>query len=347
MRLKLKSLQARRQPQRLLPHERSRLNPSPPPSDLFDATVVIVTKNRKDELRQAVTSALQQTARIEVLVIDDGSTDGTAEMIRQEFPTIRLERVEESQGYIVHRNRAANLALSPILVSIDDDAAFSSPDTIQQTLAEFDHPRVGAVAIPSIDVNKPGQPLHRQAPPEADAIWVVDSFRGTAHALRRDVFCKLGGYEESFFHQGEEPEYCLRLLNAGFVVRRGAASPIHHFESPKRDCSRMFRYNARNRLLTVWYRVPMPDLLVHLPAMFVLSIVHGMRRGYLRAVVSGTLLGIGAMFHQSGKRRPVSRSVYRLSRQLRELGPVRLEAVESMLPQANLEAVGSSSPTDV
>ena len=54
----------------------------------YEATIVIVTKNRKEELRDAVLSALNQVGRLEILVIDDGSTDGTSEMIRAEFPTV-------------------------------------------------------------------------------------------------------------------------------------------------------------------------------------------------------------------------------------------------------------------
>ena len=56
------------------------------------ASVVITTKNRQDELRVAIQSALKQTAHVEIIVVDDGSTDSTAEMVRREFPGVRLIR---------------------------------------------------------------------------------------------------------------------------------------------------------------------------------------------------------------------------------------------------------------
>src|ERR1700693_3169979 len=105
--------------------------------NVADATVIITTKNRKDDLRKAGASALLQDARPRVLVVDDGSTDGTSDMIRAEFPTVQFERVEQSRGYIVQRNRGASLAQTPFIISIDDDAVFSSPQVVSQTIAEF------------------------------------------------------------------------------------------------------------------------------------------------------------------------------------------------------------------
>ena len=128
-------------------------------------TVVITTKNRKEDLRKSILSALEQTACPRVLVMDDGSTDGTSELVKQEFPGVQVERSEISVGLIVQRNRAARLAETPILVSIDDDAVFSTCQVVADTLREFDHPRVGAVAIPVVDVNR--SPRERNRTPEA------------------------------------------------------------------------------------------------------------------------------------------------------------------------------------
>ena len=150
------------------------------------ASVVITTKNRRDELSYAVRSALSQSIPVEVLVIDDGSTDGTAEMVRAEFPSVRLERSETSMGYIGQRNRGARLASGDVIFSIDDDAFFTSPHTVAQTLAEFDHLRVGAVAIPYVEPNKSAI-VHQHAPSK-NGILVTDSFIGTAHAVRKELF---------------------------------------------------------------------------------------------------------------------------------------------------------------
>src|SRR6266487_4668786 len=113
----------------------------------MDASVVIITRNRKEELRRALRSVLVQNVPIEVIILDDGSTDGTAAMVSTEFSQVRLHSFDDSRGLIVRRNQAAALATADILVSIDDDAEFSSPNVIERTLKDFSDRRIGAVAI--------------------------------------------------------------------------------------------------------------------------------------------------------------------------------------------------------
>ena len=104
-------------------------------------------------------------------MVDDGSTDGTAELVRAEFPQVRLVHHDASLGYIVRRNEAAQLASAKVIFSIDDDAIFSSACVVEQTLAQFDDARIGAVAIPCIDVRK-----SRRVPSSDDLLLRVFSW---------------------------------------------------------------------------------------------------------------------------------------------------------------------------
>ncbi|HTW93392.1 MAG TPA: glycosyltransferase family 2 protein [Tepidisphaeraceae bacterium] len=294
------------------------------------ATVVIATKNRSADLAIAIESALAQTARPEVLVIDDGSTDGTSQMVAEKYPEVRLDRAEISRGYIVQRNRAAQMAKGQILFSIDDDAAFSSPRVVEQTLTEFDHPRVGAVAIPFADVRK--SPRINQWAPSAERIYVSYSYIGTAHALRRDLFLRMGGYRDVLIHQGEEQDFTVRILDAGYITRTGRADPIHHFESPHRDEGRATLHARRNEILYAWHNVPMPYFPFHLTATMAKGLLYGFRRKCLPLCVRGELSGLAAMCGEPGKRRPVRGTTYRLSRWLRKHDPSPLASIESRLP---------------
>lgn len=291
------------------------------------ASVVITSKNRKRELGDALRSALLQSAAPEVIMIDDGSTDGTSEFVRDNFPQVEVVRSEVSRGYVFQRNRGAEIARGEIVFSIDDDAVFTTERVVEQTLREFDRGIVGAVAIPFIEPRK--SVTEHQRAPSAGFVWVTHDFIGTAHALRRDVFLSLGGYRQELIHQGEESDYCIRMLDAGYIVRAGNADPIHHFESPHRSYERMDFYGSRNSVMFAWQNVPMPYLPVHL-AVTSWNCVSwtSQPKRFLRR--TGAVMGaFGSMIQHD--RIPVRAKTYRLFRELKTRGPVLLTAIERRL----------------
>jgi GT2 family glycosyltransferase len=295
------------------------------------SSVVIVTKDRRDELRAAIFSAIAQSVQPEVLVIDDGSRDGTPEMVRAEFPAVRLEDSVESLGYIAQRNRAAHLASGAILFSLDDDAEFSTPKVVEQTLRDLEDPRIGAVAVPYLEPKK----AHRlmQSPPDSSGTWITDTFIGTAHALRRDIFLALGGYRETLFHQGEEADFAVRMLQAGYVTRLGRADPIYHHESLRRSSGRMDFYGRRNDILFAWQNVPMPYLPLHLAATVFRGSAYAVRSArHPMKMFAGMLSGFAECIRGDMKRRPVDPRIYRLSRDLKKHGPLPLRSVIDRLP---------------
>jgi len=305
------------------------------------ATVVIVTKNRRDELRDSVRSAVEQTGKPDVLVLDDGSNDGSSEMVEREFPAARVVRYDRSEGYIVRRNQAARLARTPIIVSIDDDATFSTPDTVTQVLGEFDDERIGAVAMPYINVRC--DDIIRKRAPGALGGYATNGFIGTAYAVRRDVFLGLGGFSELFFHQGEEREFCTRMLAAGFVTALGRSDPVHHAVSPRRDLRRIHVFARRNDILCAWLTTPMPYLPVHIAGTVTKGAAFGLRMSRVRWMATGVLAGLGGCLRHWAARRPVSIAAYRLSRELAKRQSMPIEAVfEKIAPHGGRAVDGTA-----
>jgi len=266
---------------------------------------------------------------VEVFVMDDGSTDGTADWVRDRFPTVMVRRSETSRGPTHQRNAGARLATAPYLFTIDDDCLLAAPETLAQTVALFDHPRVGAVTIPFINVKSDNR--LRSAAPHRDGVFAAYDYFGGMIAFRRDLFERVGGYRESYFMHVEESDLAVRMLAEGFIVRLGQADPIHHLESPSRDLTRLHRLGARNHVLFCWYNVPWPYLPLHLAMSMARTFVHGVRIGHPGLVSQGLLQGCLESVRRRRDRQPLSRATYRLSRRLKKNGPLILAEVEACL----------------
>lgn len=302
------------------------------------ATVVITTKNRVEDLCRAIDSVLMQSVPVETIVVDDGSTDGTSDIVSRRFPGVKLIACKESAGLIVRRNEASMLARGEVIFSIDDDAVFSSDRIIEQSLRDFKaDERIGAVAIPCIDVLK-GDKI-RQPVPDGDGVYITSEYIGTAHAVRGDVFRSLGGYRDMLVHQGEERDFCVRMLDAGYVVRLGTADPIHHYESPKRDFRRIDYYGQRNNVLFAWQNAPLAYLPIHLAGTTTKTLLFGWKVGRPLQIARNVGVGYCSIPFHIRSRRPVSRKAWRLSRKLRQLGAVSIEDVVPQLADVKKDAV--------
>jgi GT2 family glycosyltransferase len=295
-----------------------------------EATILIVTKNRKEDLRRALVSVFtQRGAVLEVLVFDDASTDDTPQMVRDEFPQAKLLVAEHSTGHIGHRTRGTMIAAAPVVVIIDDDTALEAPDTIATTLREFDDPAIGAVAIPFINR---GEDQVIQRAPDDQGIWVTYKFVGAAHALRREAFMRVGGYRRELVHFGEEADLCARLLEAGYVTRLGRATPARHYLSPIRNRTWERYYAARSGIVASY---------MNLPARAVVPALAGWTARELLAIAKygkplTTLRGLGGGYRDilinARKRRGLSWPVHKLLRELKRNGPMKLDDVRRRLP---------------
>ncbi|TWU55215.1 glycosyltransferase family 2 protein [Rubripirellula reticaptiva] len=278
------------------------------------ATVVIASRNRKDELLCALKSCVSQTTLPEIIVVDDGSSDGTSESVRQFFPKVRLIRHERSVGYISSRNEGALAASGEYVFSIDDDAEFSARDTIAETLADFTEECIGAVAIPYVEPAYSDEV--RQFSPTQTEAMITNTFKGTAYAVDRKLFLKLGGFRDSLLHQGEESDYCIRMLEQGYYVRLGTAAPITHNESPKRNSVRMDYYGVRNAILFIWQNVPAS---MFVPFLFGTTIRCMTWTGRPRRIFVRALGVLGGLFEfLRSSREPVSNTTFCLFRELRK-----------------------------
>lgn len=136
---------------------------------------------------------------------------------------------------------------------------------------------------------------------------------------------KCGGFRSELVHQGEEQDLSIRMLDAGYFVRLGISGCIDHFESPRRDYTRMDFYGCRNAVLFGWQNVPWPFAVLHLIATTFKYATQVRTLGRLKNRLRG--IGKGWRLIGTAQRIPVSYKAYWLFRRLRRGGPMLMRGL--------------------
>jgi GT2 family glycosyltransferase len=162
-------------------------------------------------------------------------------------------------GPIAARNWIAEQATGEYLLSLDDDTEILDPNAVARAVEVLRaDERVGAVAFAQGNADGSGWPAWAQPAPVPYSCRVT-AFIGCAVLLRRNLFVRLGGYQEMLEYYGEEKEYCLRLLSAGYAVVYLPDARVAHLADPaNRDPVKYFRYYTRNDCLTALFDFPWP-----------------------------------------------------------------------------------------
>lgn len=242
-----------------------------PPLAVDRLTVGVATRNRPDALLRCLRSlALIDDIVGEIIVVDDSSDGPLDSVIRQVLPAVsaKLRLVEQagSQGPIVARNTMVRLATHEHILLMDDDAYMIDAEAVRQTLDLLrSDPRIGAVACAQAEADGSPWPAAMQPAPVSYACY-VPAYIGFAHLLRRTLFLELGGYQEALHFYGEEKDYCLRLLNAGYSVVYVPGARVAHVPDPSgRSPARYLRHVIKNDCLSAMLNEPLPMLIVSLP----------------------------------------------------------------------------------
>jgi GT2 family glycosyltransferase len=235
--------------------------------------VVVITHERRDELVRALDRLLGLPERPHVVVVDNGSTDGTAAAVRQLFPQVELVASPENLG-AVGRNVGVERLDTPYVAFCDDDTWWE-PGSLRTAADQLDaHPRL-AVVTARILVEPGGgeDPIVAELrdSPVRGAAWLpgpaLGSFLAGASVVRRAAFLEVGGFSERLWLGGEEELMAGDLAAAGWELCYLPSLTVHHQASRARDPHRRRRDGIRNTLWTTWLRRPLRPALrrtVHL-----------------------------------------------------------------------------------
>jgi len=200
-------------------------------------SIVIPTYNRKDLLRRCLAAATNQDyPDYEVIVVDDGSTDGTGEMVRREFPRVRYIRQEPNRGPAAARNRGIEAATGEIIAFTDDDCV--PPRTwIGSHIKYYNDQEVGCVG--GIQLTRHPNFIEQfqiahylDVYTEFRRITRVEDVRGFGTnnlSVRSEVFDRAGFFDEAFL-TGSDPEFTRRVAMVGYVLIRDPNLRVEHLK---------------------------------------------------------------------------------------------------------------------
>ena len=231
---------------------------------MIDLTVVIVNWNVRDLLRCCLQSIEAEASQavggfaLEIVVVDNASTDGSVEMVRAEFPHVRLIANDKNRGFTVANNQGLALGQGRYLLLLNPDTEVTGGALATMVRSMDGHPEIGALGPQlrypdgSLQSSRRRFPTFATALVEStvvqewwgdnrvlrryymadtpdDAIQSVDWLVGACLLVRRQAYEQVGGLDEDFFMYSEEMDWCRRIKDAGWlVVYLPTATVVHH-----------------------------------------------------------------------------------------------------------------------
>src|SRR5271165_4571315 len=232
-----------------------------------DVTIVMITHNRLVEVLLSLEHLSRLAERPKILVVDNGSGDGTAAAVGRQFPHVEVLTLAENLG-AAGRTIGVAHASTPYVAFCDDDTWWE-PGSLGRAADLFDvHPQVavmtGRILVGPENREDPicGELEQSPLPDEPDLPgYPLLGFLAGASVIRRSAFLEVGGFESRFFIGGEEELLALDLATRGWSLRYVPVLVVHHHPSPNRDAASRRWHLLRNALWSAWLRRPLRSAL--------------------------------------------------------------------------------------
>jgi glycosyltransferase involved in cell wall biosynthesis len=225
-------------------------------------TVVMITHNRRFEVLRTLDRMAALTDRAPIIVVDNGSTDGTADAIARAHPEPVLVRSPDNLGAVA-RNIAVRQVRTPYVAFCDDDTTWESGSLTRAADLLDSCPQLASVTgrclvEPSLRED-PIMPELRHSPVPAPSWLPGPALLGILAGLtmlRVEAFWDVGGFSSRMWLGGEEELLAIDLAARGWWMVWAEDVVIHHAPSVARDARRRRQLGIRNTLWTAWLRRP-------------------------------------------------------------------------------------------
>lgn len=224
----------------------------------------MMTRNRRAQAVQALGQLAALPERPPIIVVDNGSIDGTADAVVRAFPEVTVLRPGRNLGAAA-RNLGVYAARTPYVAFSDDDSWWA-PTALARAAEYFDGaPRLALVAARLLvgpqerldptctEMAEARLPANRDLPGPS-----VLGFLACGAVVRRRAYLQVGGFHPVIFFVGEETVLAQDLAAAGWGLSYVDDVVAHHHPQPGGERTGRARVQAGNALLSVWLRRPVP-----------------------------------------------------------------------------------------
>jgi len=263
-------------------------------------SIVLITHNRVNLLLDAVESLLAKTVQtpLEIIIVDNGSTDGTAQIVQERYPRVRLISLTKNLGVSGGRDVGIQEAQYELVLFMDDDALLESDCAVDLVSQFFVTNSDVAVLAFSIVNDMTGTILSHEFPKRGhslcntEVMQDVAYFVGCGFCLRRSVYQLVGGFCRDMMYGPEEVDLSFRILEAGYRIVYTPDITIRHRTSPQfRRKGVWFRNEMQARVLlavrNLSFWCGFPFLVFWHTRLFLQALMTGNLRWYLQGVING------------------------------------------------------------
>lgn len=208
--------------------------------------VIVITHNGRKHLQECFESLEKQTYRhFEAYLLDNGSTDASSEFVKERFPWVKIIKLEKNYGFAKGYNIAIQQVDAELVALLNDDTK-ADPQWLEELVKAIESDaRIFAVGSKIVFYDKPNVINHaggfltivgagidhgifQRDSPEFSKPKYVGCVCGAAMLVRRDIFLKLGGFDETYFAYFEDTDLCWRAWLSGYKSLYVPSSKVLH-----------------------------------------------------------------------------------------------------------------------
>lgn len=243
-------------------------------------SIIIINYNTCDLLRSCLSSMGNLVENIDLWVVDNSSSDGSVEMLKNSFPAVNLIKNLDNVGFVKANNQALEKVQGEFVILLNPDTVVHA-GWLEALISAFSDPGIGAACPQLLNEDGSIQPswgnfpsvwsefvfqsflykiipyrmawgkrIHPFLRREYTSTHIVDWGSGACLAIRREVIDRVGGLEDEIFMYGEDVEWCWRIRQAGYQILFVPQAKITHFSGKisKKDFTAWINQYTRSQL---------------------------------------------------------------------------------------------------